>query len=412
MPEKNFLLGKGERLANPVIKKTAGGEKNLPYSFSYSSNFIKDKVGEAEKYLSSLQEGACPDGRFVASITIHPRFISKSDYPVEFLRSAGLETIGGKSQWVEPKKWGIESPPGDGAVTDTLYVSTSRSKLLELVEKVPGWSPDDTLSRQLRTIEDFSIPSPETKIKSLLDEGDDARGIYELVLHGSVDDFILRKFFGYCESLGVEPIREKLRAANGITFIPVRSGSDAIVYLSAFTFVRVVRKMPGLRTFRPAIYRSDVVKNPDFPNGEAIDKNVKVAIFDGGIPKSSPFLPWVNYIEPHGIGPEHPDAIDHGEAVTSAVLFGHLTPAAKLERPFCKVDHIRVIDKKTGTDADFEFYDCLDRILEHLDSSERAYDFVNFSLGPDLAVDDDEVNRWTSELDQRFSSNKSLAVSA
>ncbi|ABE58439.1 S8 family peptidase [Chromohalobacter israelensis] len=412
MAEKNFLLGKGERLADPIVKKTAGGEKKLPYSYDYSSKFIKDKASEVEKYLKSLQEGACPDGRFVASITIHPRFISKSDYPLEFLRIAGFETIGGRSQWVEPKKWGVECPPADGAVTDTLYVSTSRSKLLELVEKVPGWNPENALSRQLRTIEDFSVPSPESKIKSLLDEGGDTREVYELVLHGSADDFILKNFFDYCKALGVEPIREKLRAANGITFIPVRSGADAIVSLSAFTFVRVVRKMPGLRTFRPAIYRSDVVKNLNFPNVEAVDKNLKVAIFDGGIPKSSPLLPWVNYIEPYGIGPEHPDAVDHGEAVTSAVLFGHLTPAVKVERPFCQVDHIRVIDKNTGADADFEFYDCLDRILEHLDGSENAYDFVNFSLGPDLAVEDDEVNRWTSELDQRFSSNKSLAVVA
>lgn len=412
MPKQNFLLGKGERLASPVIKKNSGGTKSLPYSFSFSSKFMRDKVNEVEHYLGGLREGACPGGNLVASITVHPRFISKSDYPFDFLRSAGFETVGGKSRWVKPKAWGIETPPSDEAITDTLFVKTNRKDLLELAREIPRWNPEGVLSRQLRTIEDFSIPGPGEKLKSTLSQVEGAEEVYELVLHGSVNDFILNSFFDYCASLGAEPIREKLRAGNGITFVPVRCAAGIVESLSAFTFVRVARKMPGLRTFRPAIYRTDVAGKPTFPIGEALSSDVRVAVFDGGMPKNSPLLPWVNYIEPHGIGLEHPDAIDHGEAVTSSVLFGPLTPKSQLERPFCQVDHIRVIDQRTGADADFEFYDCLDRILEHLDSSENTYDFVNLSLGPDLPVEDDEVNRWTSELDQRFSSNKSLAAVA
>ena len=44
--------------------------------------------------------------------------------------------------------------------------------------------------------------------------------------------------------------------------------------------------------------------------------------------------------------------------------------------------------------------------------SSTKYDFVNISLGPPLAVEDDEVHTWTAVLDDRFARTSTLATIA
>jgi len=67
------------------------------------------------------------------------------------------------------------------------------------------------------------------------------------------------------------------------------------------------------------------------------------------------------------------------------------------------VDHVRVLDDRSGKDADLEIPDALDRIVGHLDANPHAYRYLNLSLGPCLPVNDDEVTAWTATIDDRFS---------
>jgi hypothetical protein len=82
---------------------------------------------------------------------------------------------------------------------------------------------------------------------------------------------------------------------------------------------------------------------------------------------------------------------------------------------FCHLDHIRVLDRNTGKNGDFEYYDVLDRILAVLDNAKKIskpYDFINLSLGPDIPIEDDEITRWTSTLDERLVGGKALVTVA
>lgn len=81
-----------------------------------------------------------------------------------------------------------------------------------------------------------------------------------------------------------------------------------------------------------------------------------------------------------------------------------------MQRPFCNVDHIRVLEQ--GGSYDLEILDVLDRILNHLDNHPIKYDFVNLSLGPSRPLNDNEVTLWTAALDERLSVNDILVTVA
>jgi hypothetical protein len=59
-----------------------------------------------------------------------------------------------------------------------------------------------------------------------------------------------------------------------------------------------------------------------------------------------------------------------------------------------------------------EYLDVLDRIIGHLDANPKRYEFVNISLGPNMAVDDNDVTQWTAMLDERFAHGRLLATAA
>jgi hypothetical protein len=222
MEKKNFLLGKGEKLTRHVTKKNGPGEKNFPYSFGLAKQRVIQKVLSACSYLDSLGEDASPDGKVVANVVIHPRFISKSDFPKELFQETGLTAVGGFSKYVKPEQWGIEKPP-EGAVTDTLFVSTSRQALRALATTIDSWQPNIKAHVQLQTIEDFVVPSGESKVKGVHEET--SSGLFEVILHGGSNEIILKSFYSFLATLNAEPITNKVRFSAGITFIPVRGNN-------------------------------------------------------------------------------------------------------------------------------------------------------------------------------------------
>lgn len=406
-PKKNYLLGKGELLTNRVKKKSGGGQKNPPYDVQTAKKRVSDRINKTLHDFEALPDEACPNDKVVAALTMHPRYISKSDFPDELLSASGLKAIGGKAAYVKPEEWGVKNHP-DGAVSDIWFVSTTRHSMRNWSENLLQWTKPETVLSQLQSVEDFFAPDATSKIKKIVISGEEA--VYEAILHSDASPEIIDSFYNYVDWVGANPIKDRVRFSGGVIFVPIKANDELVEKLADFSFLRAIRRMPELRTFRPPVLRSDHVRIPQLPEPTVLDLDTRVAIFDGGLPESSPVRPWVNYIEPSGIGPALPEALEHGEAVTSAFLFGHLTPSSEVGIPHTFVDHVRVIDDKTGNAGDFEMYDVLDRILSHLDSAEKRYRYVNLSLGPDIPVEDDEITVWTSEIDQRAASGKMLVT--
>src|SRR5690625_436334 len=396
MSEPKYLLGNGERLSAPTERKSGGSPKKYPYGFSEALERISSGIRSVSDYADGLINEACPSDKIVFSLTLHPRLLSKSDFPDDLFRSTDLRVVGGRSRYVEPEKWGTTKGVG-GAVTDCLFVATNRSSLRSLPETMARFSEGSKEGAQLQTIEAINVVKPVDRIKRNVYGSQHA---FEVVLHSDGDENVLDQFYTFAAMYEGVVDRSRVRFGGGVIFVPVKLERDRISEVAHYSFLRAIRPMPRLRTFRPPVLREGVGELPQLPDPGVTVGEKRVAIFDGGIPASSPVLPWVNYIEPIGIGAPNNEALGHGEAVTSAFLFGHLTPTSVVSIPPARVDHIRVIDRNTGRDGDYECYDALERIVTHLQSATLQYEYINLSLGPDMPVEDDEINAWSSTLDE------------
>lgn len=398
MAEKNFLLGKGERLTSNVEVPQGGGPKNPPYSFEQAKERIGKKLKGVANAIHSLPKEACPGDEVVALITMHPRYISKSDFPENLMRKIGVRSIGSKSKEVKPEKWGLKKHP-QKALTEQIFVAGKREAFERWGNEISNWSLENESSYQeLIKFEDITIPSAEDKIIAI---PDGKLVVLEVVLHNLGDHShpIIQSFISYVESNGGEVVKDKVKHVKGLSFVPVRTKKQLVEKIASFSLVRIVRGMPTIRPIKP-ITRSSAKNDLEIPGEEALNSETIVAVFDGGLPKSVDLGKWVNYFEPTGIGEPDPDSVVHGLAVTSALLFGHLD-VAQIPVPYFKVDHYRVLDKESVKPrAELEYIDILNRILKVLDESD--YQFVNLSLGPQMALEDHDVTAWTASLDERL----------
>jgi len=171
--------------------------------------------------------------------------------------------------------------------------------------------------------------------------------------------------------------------------------------------------MPRLRQFRPVARAMPGFSpfNCQLPKAGAVDKDIRVAVFDGGVKAGGRLDLWVTRKKTKNIGDAVPEFQNHGTAVTSALLFGPLQDGVTAGPPYAHVDHYRVLDTETMKDDQFELYSVLERIQDVLESRPK-YDFVNLSLGPDLPIEDDDVHAWTAVLDQLFSDGLTLPAIA
>jgi hypothetical protein len=400
--ENNFLLGYGARLTKPVTVRTGGDIKNPPYDFGTAQKRVKNMLSGTVRIFSELPALACPNDQVVAKITLHPRYISKSDFPKQLLDSVGLRSVGSRPQIVKPECWGIEQHD-ESALSEELFVAGARGAFQNWSKSIDKWSDRDTGAKQIMQIEKLEPYSASDKLRSVPKRSTEA--MFEVVLHNSGEpDQMLDLFERYARNIGANPITKRRRHVRGLTFIPVRTLPSNARNLARFSFVRVARGMPGIPPL-PNILR--VVGTPfRLPDNEVIAPNdVRVMVFDGGLPRNPDIRRWVDYQEPTGIGAINSDYSDHGLAVTGVILFGPLD--GHLPRPLCKVRHVRVLDNNTGNDL--EYIDVLDRILMHIND---GYEFINISVGPDISAADDEVTSWTAEIDGRLAGGHIFAAVA
>ena len=393
----NYLLGYGERLTYEVARYQGGDDKNPAYDFATAVRRIGADVTAAARLFDALPPLACPLDEAVAAITMHPRYISKSDHPASVLNQVGLRALGSKSAVITPENWGVVRHPEE-AVTTVLFVAGKRASFEEWSESIAGW-PDAGASREIMKFESVEALTSAERIRAI----PEAQEIQlELVLHSDPEGRIVEAFEAFAAETGdVSLDLDRRRVVGNLCFMPANAARERIERLAEFTFLRVVRGMPQLRplitpVFRVSASASDVV----LPEGPAKDADAKIAVFDGGIPDDVS-LSWVTEYDTTGVGPKDAGCTEHGLMVTSAALFGHMDPRRPVELPFAGVDHYRVLGDDAGSRSKgYELYDVLNRIVEVLDVEADPYQFVNLSLGPRMEMDDDDVTLWTAQLDE------------
>jgi hypothetical protein len=408
--DKNFLLGQGERLTSNVKVPSRGGEKKPPYTFIKAKERIEKNLNALNKELSQIPQDACPYNQVVALVTMHPRYVSKSDFPEDLFKSVGVRSIGSRSTSIKPDKWGTRKHPAGKVVTEQVFVAGKKEAFDQWATNVTGWSENRRTFTQITKIEKVSPFVAREKIKSIPNDKDEAT--LEVVLHNASDPLIVDAFEAYALKKDSKPIMDRRKDIGGLSFIPVKAPTNKAIELAQFSFLRVLRGMPELRPIIGDVTRSTKTIDVLLPQEAAINSDINVVVFDGGVPANTNLDKWVTSIDPPHIGKPYGKYIQHGIGVTSALLFGHIDDKI-ISRPFCNIDHVRVLDENNLSKSnDLEILDVLDRILWHLDKYPKKYHFVNISLGPNLPIADDEVTVWTASLDERLSKGDILTTVA
>lgn len=410
MTKKNFLLGKGERLVEPVDVRSFGGPKIPPYTFSEAKGRIIPMLKAASTALDTLDLAACPSDQAVATITLNPDYIAKSYYPSNLFHAAGITPVGSRPIRITPEKRSAGKEAKE-AISTELFVMGTRSAFRNWANSVSTWQQTTEGASELVTIEKIAAPAPPEKL--IKESFDTKSSVYEVILHSDElrgENFFIPKFREYLKTMGINAGLERRFYAGGLCFLQLDIPADKVTEVAKFTIVRAVRHMPPLRMLQPAIRTNGASAGVvTLPLDGPLDANIRVAIFDGGLPANHPVTKWATPIDAIGVGPSKPELLQHGVGVTSAFLFGHLKPGEVAARPYAKLDHYRVIDDAPGQNR-YELFEILGRIHNVLTTSK--YDLVNLSLGPQLPITDTEVHAWTAVLDEYLANGECLTTIA
>lgn len=409
--QPNFLLGNGHRLTSPVTVPKGMEPKDPPYALPEAKQRLAQQFAAAATTLTSLPDAACPDGYAVGLLTLHPQYTAKSYFPGDLLREARMEAIGSRPSRATPERWTRQGEPEELPTTE-LFVAARRDDFQRFAKGIPGLTEADRSARDLFKVETFRAPTTKDRVQRLRKRS--AEPMLEVVLHTSgipKPARILEAFEAFAVSMGLDPMMERRFDVSGLCFLPIRAPRELIDDLSQFSFLRTIREMPGLRPLRPIIRASAKTKPfpVTLPEATPVDKQLRAAVFDGGISDEFHATELAVAHEPDGIRSPVDGYVDHGTGVTSAVLFGPLSKGVALPQPYGIVDHYRVLDEQSTHDP-LELYDALNHITNVLQS--RKYQFINLSIGPALPIEDYDVHAWTAVLDSILADGETLATIA
>lgn len=410
MSQTNFLIGRGELLTHEIKGPKRGMDKAEVYTLQQARKRLMPQFAEVASSLDGLPDKACPGDLGVARFALNPSYIARSFFPVAMLRSAGLESVGSRAVKLTPEAWSKKGAPRESTTTE-LFVVGRREAFRQLKDWAGQLVDGSNEAKDLSHIERISAFEAKDRIVSL---GKAKDRFFEVGIHLLPDDnnqFVQRAFAKYATEVGVTIHADLAFSAGNLWFLPVEGKHDSVERLAEFTFVRLIRPMPKLRGMRPVQRSAGVTVACSLPTEQPLSSEPKVAILDGGLPERHSVAPWLRtYRILDENAADDPGGLQHGLGVTSAFLFGPITPNSTAARPYSYVDHLRVLDRETDSEDPLELYRTLGFVEEVLLS--RQYQFINLSLGPDLPIDDTDVHAWTSVIDDLLSDGDTLMTVA
>ena len=414
MSSPRYLIGQGEKLSEEIPRPPRGiGDKAHPYSFAEARDRLAPQWKRTATDIEALPELALPNGKAALEVTLHPSYLAKTYYPAKLIQELGLWHLGSRAAHIVPDKVvsGRAAESGQAQPAPVLFLAGSANSLVKFSNQAGSWLPDqEQVEDDFRKIETVTLPG-RSRLKKLTNRfaGRDTIPL-EVVLHSpdnSANLDVVGAFADFMRSLDIWIDLNRGRQVGGLAFLPIVARREQLNNVLDFAFLRVLREAPRIVPFDP-VTRSMGRAFPVTLSAEsAAAPDLSVAIFDGGLPDGHGLEKWVTLHDAPGVGAPSAAGQRHGLAVTSAFLFGPLRQGEPASQPYANVDHWRVFGED---DKDFEAFDLLDRIEGVLTS--RRYDFINISLGPSYAIDDDDVSPWTATLDQLLASCETVATVA
>ncbi len=277
---------------------------------------------------------ACPDDQIVSILTLHPAFVSKSQFPGQFLRAVGFESIGSRPTALTPDSTMHSYPGPDGErkyearqgseekATTELFVASTRSDLGAWVNHLAEETVDLSRSEEgIVVVEQFRLPPNYERLRLPSDLPEEVP--LEVVLHAAGNTaygFVIEAFESYTTELGLDADLDRRLGVGSLCFIPTLAPRTQIEALGDFSFLRVARPMPRLRHLKPIDTVARAVPDIDIqlPLDGPDDPELRIAVFDGGVEANSLLEPWVTSRDTSDIG--MPDKDSPG--LTSLCEFG------------------------------------------------------------------------------------------
>ena len=402
---KNFIIGYGETLTSKVKIKSGSGDKSHPYTLEEAKVRFIENLTEVINDIELKPSDQCANDEVVVKFIQHPSYLAKSYYPRALFNKYGMRDVGSKAVKIKPDKWAVKKHLNEG-LASCIYVSGTKEQFKTMLASIKSVS-NKGLLKHIQTMESINTFGGSEKIKNIFKEGNELK--LEVVLHASENDkLIISSFVKYLKSVGGVCDITKAKTVGGLTFLSVSLHRGDEANLAEFSHLRVVRSMPKLRLNKPDVIRKSIQANFSLPENAAIDTDIKVCIFDGGLGTENLLDQWASEIIPDDVNKSHPSLISHGSEVCSTYLFGPYDHQNNLlGKPYTNVDIVRVL---SAEDNDPDLFDVLSRIENVLKL--KKYKYINLSLGPRIAVDDDDVHVWTSVLDSLLQDGKCLATVA
>lgn len=393
----NYLIGKAELLTDLTPPPKIKPPSNDLYTLNEVVSRLQPQFESVAKEVLQQSDSLCPKDYVVTKLTLHPSYIAKGHFPKKLFRSMGVRSIGSKAASVKPDKWTKKGEPQLSPST-SIFVAGKREQLNKFSQSLVNITPESPGSEELARIWSVDFVDPESKIKK--GRSNDTQ-FYEVGLQlipDSSSDFIKKSFLNYASELNFTVNFDLSIEVANLWFVPLSGPKENLQLLAKHNFVRVLRPVPALRSFKPLTRSLPVSSKAKLPSSPPIAHDLRVAILDAGLPDSHALAPWVSNYKLGDLSADDCEGgPEHGLAVTSAFLFGPLNSGVQAPRPFSYVDHHRVIDSLHTEEDQLELYRTLGHIEDILLS--RQYEFINISLGPELSIDDDEVHPWTSLID-------------
>lgn len=410
MSQTNFLIGRGELLTRDI----KGPKRNMDKAHAYTLERARERLtGQAHSVsvaLNLLPSVACPLDFGVARLILNPSYIARSFFPSDLLRATGLESIGSRRVRVTPESWTRKIEPHECSTTE-IFVAGKRNAFRALSNWMNEVEEKSDEAADLTHIENIFAFEPCDRI---VNPGTENDKYYEFGIHLLPDKdstFIQESFVEYASSLDLIVHSELSFEVGNLWFVPIEGAQNKALKLAQFVFVRVIRPVPKMRGLLPATKRGGPSVSCTLPTQDPLSSDPRVAILDAGLPQDHTIGKWLrNYRVLDENASDDPEGPEHGLAATSAFLFGPIEPEGTASRPYSYVDHLRVLDEGASLENPLELYRTLGHIEEVLLS--RQYEFINLSVGPDVAIEDNDVHAWTSVIDDLLSDGNTFMTIA
>lgn len=412
------LLVNGERLMEVVDRANGGGPKYDPQTFDEA------RIALLPQFRSLVSEvEAIPDGyraeRVVFEATLLPNYIANSYFPDRLLTQTGLTALGSRHATGVYRTRTTETRD---APTKKLLLAGNEEEIREFGRLLDGRivsRSDRSAADEIIQFESIALTMP-TIVNDSREVAPTTSGLraFEAVLHPDPDrsssvarvsasPLTLALLERAVERLGGEVKSEFIAEVGGLTFVPLLLTPVAEQRLQEFNPLRALRPMPRIRPLRdrrpePPTQR---MAAPSLP---ARENAPEVYVFDGGADHQGALFAGSVTTTDLVADPVDPVELEHGEAVTAAVLFGPVQPGDTLDRPAARVRHYRVTPSSPNEGEDLPLL--LRSIEQTLAGSSGA--LVNLSLGPDYEVDDLEPHQWTAVLDKLAYEQGAMFVTA